>query len=117
MPSTTAITIAVSASSIVAGMRSRMSCTAGTLDDERLAEVAGEGAGEEGPVLPPQRLVETQRGRRARDLGLVGLRIDQDVDRVADRVDAGEHQRRHHEQHQHALEEPAQEEGQHASRR
>ena len=49
MPSTTAITIAVSASSIVAGMRSRMSCTAGTLETNDLPR---------SPVKAPARKVQ-----------------------------------------------------------
>ena len=34
---------------------------------------------------------------------LVGLRVDKDVDRIADRIHADKHQHRHHEHHQYGL--------------
>jgi hypothetical protein len=71
--------------------------------DERAAEVAVRCPGQKGDILDPQGLVQAQRGDRALALELVGLRIDEDVDRVADRIDADEHQQRHHDQDQHGL--------------
>ena len=70
---------------------------------ERVPEIAVKRAAQERDVLLPQRLVEPERRDRVLALDLVGLRVDQDVDRVADRVDADEHEQRHHEQHDDAL--------------
>src|SRR5579862_8423788 len=65
------------------------------------------------PILRPHRLVESERHGRARDFGLVGLRIDQDVDRIADREHADEYQHRHDEQCDYTLQDPADDEYEH----
>jgi hypothetical protein len=54
----------------------------GHVEDERLAQVAGGGAREEGEVLLEDRLVEAEGGGGARALDFVGLRIHQELDRV-----------------------------------
>ena len=113
MPSTIAISIAVSASSIVAGIRSRMSPSADVLCTNERPRSPCATPCEEAPVLRPQRLVEAERRDRALAVDLVGLRADQDVDRVADRVDADEDQQRHHEQHDDALQTAADDEDEH----
>jgi len=58
-------------------------------------------------------LIEPERGGGARDFGLVGLRVDQDVDRIADREHAGEDQRRHDQQGERALQQTAEDEDEH----
>ena len=58
-------------------------------------------------VLGMQRLVESERCRRACDLRFIRLRVDEDVDRIADRVHRGEYERGHHEKNERALPEPA----------
>jgi hypothetical protein len=63
--------------------------------------------------LQRQRLVESERFRRAGDLVLVRLGVDEDVDRIADRVHPGEDERRHDEHHQQALADTADEVGEH----
>ncbi len=108
-----AISIAVSASSIVAGIRSRMSESAAVPCTNERAEVAPHRAGNEAPVLRPERLVETQRGDRPLAVDLVRLRADQDVDRIADRVDADENEHGHREQHNDALKTAANDENEH----
>ncbi len=60
-------------------------------------------AGQEFSVLRPEWLVEAQCRDRVFALDLVGERIDQDIDRIADRVDADEDEYRHHEHHQQGL--------------
>jgi hypothetical protein len=70
---------------------------------ERASEVAGERRFDEHKELQPQRLVEAEPRDRLRPFDFVGLRADQDVDRVADRIDADEHQRRHRRDDEQAL--------------
>ncbi len=86
------------------------------VEDEGAAEIALEGVAEEEEVLQPERLVEAERRRRACHLGLIGLRVDQDVDRVADGEDADEDEERHDEQHDDALHQAADDENGHVSR-
>src|SRR3546814_14566388 len=76
--------------------------------DEAPAQVALHGVGDEDEELLPQRLVEAEAGDRRCPLVLVGLWIDQDVDRVADGVDADEHQHCHYGNDEEALTEAAQ---------
>ena len=116
MPSTTAISIAAIASSIVAGMRSRMRPSADVACTNERPRSPVQRALEEHEVLLPQRLVEAERRDRALAVDLVGLRVDQDVDRVADRVDADEHEQRHHEEHDDALHAAADDVDEHRSR-
>ena len=47
------------------------------------------------------------------NLCLIGLRIDQHIDRVANKVHAGKHDKRHDEEHQDALQGSSQDEGCH----
>ena len=82
---------------------------------ERAAEIAGERRLDEQPELHPERLVEAEPPDRALALDLVGVGADQDVDRIADRVDADEHQHRHHGDHQQALPEAAEQKGEHVA--
>ena len=84
---------------------------------ERAAEIAGERRLDEQPELHPQRLVEAEPLDRPLALDLVGVGADQDVDRIAERVDADEHQRRHHDDHEQALAETAEQECQHGGPR
>ena len=67
------------------------------------AEIAGERGFHEQAELHPQWPVEAEPLDRLLALDLVRLGIDQDVDRIAERVDADEHQRRHHGDDQQAL--------------
>jgi hypothetical protein len=69
--------------------------------------MAAERARQEHPVLLEDRPVESERRRGARAFDLVGDRIDQDVDRVADHVQPEEHEQRRDEQHQGRLREAA----------
>ncbi len=55
---------------------------------KRDAQVAMQRVLQENEILLPQRLVEPERGNGAPDIFLICLRIDQDVDRVADGEDA-----------------------------
>ena len=68
---------------------------------------------EEAQVLHRQRLVETECCNGALAILLIGLRIDEDVDRVADGIDADEHQQRHDKQDDDALEASPDDENQH----
>ncbi|MNN44527.1 hypothetical protein D3C81_1588210 [compost metagenome] len=68
---------------------------------------------QEHPVLLPQRLVQAQRRNGALDVLLVGLRVDQDVDGIADGKDAEENQQRHDEEHHYALHQAPDDENQH----
>jgi hypothetical protein len=61
------------------------------------------GARQEDEILLGERPIEAERRGGARDLALVGLRVDEDVDRVADGVDARENQQRHDREHGEAL--------------
>ena len=54
-------------------------------------------------ILLPHRFIEAERSGNARDLCLIGLRIDQYIHRVSDGKHAHEHQRRHHKQREQAL--------------
>ena len=56
------------------------------------AEVAAKGAAKKQPVLFPQRPVKTEQRGGAGDFRLIGLRVDQQIHRVADGVDPGKHQ-------------------------
>src|SRR5207302_5887513 len=53
------------------------------VEGEGFSEVSHEGVPNEDEILLGERAVETQRGGGARDLVLIGLRVDEDVDRVA----------------------------------
>ena len=66
-------------------------------------EIAGERGFHEQAELHPQWPVEAEPLDRLLAFDLVGLGVDQDVDRIAERVDADEHQRRHHGDDQQAL--------------
>jgi hypothetical protein len=81
--------------------------------DERAAEIARKRRLDEQPELHPHRLVEAEPLDRPLALDLIGVGADQDVDRIAERVDADEHQRRHHDDHEQALAETAEQECQH----
>ena len=71
--------------------------------DEALAQIAVQRAVQEGEVLLPQRLVETQLGNDAGAVDLVYVLADQNVDRVADGVQADEDDHRHHQHDQQRL--------------
>ena len=58
-------------------------------------------------------LVEAERLGRALLFDLVGRRVDQDLDRIADQEEAAEHQHRRDEQHQQRLRQAAQDEDRH----
>src|SRR6185369_11993615 len=64
-----------------------------------------------------QRLVEAKRRDGALAIFLVRLRVDQDVDRVADGIDADEHQQRHDQQDDDALEATPYDKNQHVRNR
>ena len=117
MPSATAITSAAKASSNVAGMRCRMTRMAGSPNTNDLPRSPRSDAADEVQVLLPQRPVEPERLDRALDLRLIGLRVDQQVDRIADDVHAGEHDHRHQHDHQRALHQPAEDECEHSAPR
>jgi hypothetical protein len=74
------------------------------------AQIAADRAQHEVPVLLDQRPVEPQPCDDRRFLVLGCRRIDQDIDRVADHVDADEHDDRHDRHHLEALEKSAQNE-------
>ena len=78
--------------------------------DEGAAEVALGDALEEQQVLLPDRLVEAELADDAGALGLVGLGAHQDLDRVADDVDAEEDDHRHDRNHQAGLHQASDEE-------
>ncbi len=80
---------------------------------ERGAEIAVQRVAQEDPVLFPEGLVEPERRDGALDVLLVGLRIDQDIDRVADGEDAQENQKRHDKEHDYALHQAPNNENQH----
>ena len=69
---------------------------------------------QEGEILLEQRLVQAERRHGARLLGLVGLRIDQEFDRIADRINAQEYDHRHHQQYKTGLRQAAEGVGEHA---
>ncbi len=71
--------------------------------NEGEAEIAGERGLHEQAELHPQRPIEAEPLDRLLALDLVRLGVDQDVDRVAECVDADEHQGRHHGDDQQAL--------------
>src|SRR5690606_10386042 len=75
----------------------------GYVVNEGLAQIAAYRVRDKGDVLPPQGLIETQCAHGGFDVALVGLRADEDLDRVADGVDADEQQQRHDEEHQQRL--------------
>ena len=94
---------ATPASSSVAGMRLRIRSIAGTPCTNELPR---------SPVSAEVRKIQNciqngwsrpSRRDRLLALELVGLGADQDVDRIAERVDADEHQRRHHDDDEQAL--------------
>ena len=64
----------------VAGMRCRITCRAGLAEHEAVAEIAVEAAEQEGEVLLPQRLIETERGDHALAFDLIGVGRDEDID-------------------------------------
>ena len=63
--------------------------------------------------LHPQRLVETKPHDGLRPLGLVGIRREQDIDRVADQKYAKKNQHCHHKDDKKALTDAPDQEGQH----
>ena len=113
MPIPTERTSATRASSSVAGMRLRIRSIAGTPCTKERPRSPVSADFTNRPELHPQRLVEAEPFDRLLALDLVGLGADQDVDRIAERVDADEHQRRHHGDDQQALPEPPEQEGEH----
>ncbi len=62
----------------------------------------------------PERLIEAERGDHPCALDLIGVGADQDIDRIADCVNAEEHQQRHDQQDADALEKTTNNEYQHA---
>jgi hypothetical protein len=66
-------------------------------EHEGPAEIALQDAAEEGEVLFPERPVEPVAGNGVEPDVLADIGPDQHVDRIADRVDADEDQRRHDE--------------------
>ena len=102
--------VAPKASSSVAGMRCRISFSAGSLKTKERPRSPRSALPRKTQVLLPQRQVEAERGDGPRPLDLVGLGADQDLDRVADGVDAQEDQQRHHQHHGRRLEQPAEQE-------
>jgi hypothetical protein len=83
--------------------------------DEGAAEIALQEIAEIDEELLPQRPVEAEPLHGGVDLALRGLGIDQDVDRVADGIDADEDQDRHHDDGDQALAQPAQEIDEHGA--
>src|SRR5437879_2708119 len=73
------------------------------VEGEGSPEVPGCGVPDEDEILLEERPVEAQRGGGARDLVLVGLRVDEDVHRVSDGVYTGKHEQRHHRKHAETL--------------
>jgi hypothetical protein len=112
-----AISIAAIASSSVAGIRSRISDSAGVLCTNERPEIAAHRPAQEAQVLLGQRLVEAECGNRLLAVDLIRLRVDQDVDRVADRVHADEDEQRHREEHDDALQAAADDEDEHGTYR
>jgi hypothetical protein len=81
--------------------------------DEGAAQVTAQRAAQEGEVLLVQRPVQPQSDGGAQLLGLVGLGVDQQFDRVADGVDTQEHQHRHRHQDEAGLRQTPQNLSQH----
>ncbi len=76
--------------------------------DKAVAQVAVQRAVQETEVLAPQRLVQPERGDDARAVDLVHVLANQDVDRIADGMQAGEDDHRHHQHHRRRLQQAAQ---------
>ena len=85
----------------------------GQAEHEGAAEVAGEDVAEEADVLLIERPVEAVGPDRGGADFLGGVRRDEDVDRVADGVDADEHQRGHHQHDEEGLENALDDEAEH----
>ncbi len=85
--------------------------------DEGAAEVAADQSAEEDAVLLPQRQVETVGADRLLADLLRHVGRDHHVDRVADRVDADEHQRRDDQHHDRCLQQALDDESEHRQRR
>jgi hypothetical protein len=83
--------------------------------DERGAEIAVQRRRDEPPELHPQRPVQPEPRDRLGALDLVGLGADQDIDRIAERVDAEENQHRHGGDDEQTLRDAAEQEGEHGS--
>ena len=113
MPSTIAMTIAANASSSVAGMRWMITFSALSPKMKLLPRSPFNAPIDEVRVLLPDRPVEAERADGGLDVLLVGLRVDQQIDRIADDVDAEEHDHRHDDDDERALHQPAQDEGGH----
>ena len=60
-----------------------------------------------------QGTIQSQRHRRAQPFDLIGLRVDQHLDRIADGVHAEKYEYRHHQQHKTGLGETAEGVGEH----
>ena len=78
------------------------------LVDEAAAQAAVQRAVHEGQVLAPQRLVEPEPRDGGQPFLLVHVLADQDVDRVADGMQADEDDQRHRHHHEQRLQQPAQ---------
>ena len=68
------------------------------------------GIGRESKVLFPERAIESQDSRSLGDFRRRCLRVNKDVERIADRIHAGEDEQRHRDQHEGALQESSQDE-------
>jgi len=67
------------------------------VEDEGIAEVAGQCAGEEQPILLPHRLIEPEGLNDLQAFGRRRRRAEEHVDRIADEIKAHENQNRHHQ--------------------
>ena len=80
---------------------------------EGRAEIAGERGRYEQRKLHPQRTVEAEPLDGLLALELISLGADQDVDRIAKRIDADEHQGGHYGHDEEPLPEPPDQEREH----
>ena len=106
MPISAAPQTAASVSSSVAGSRDRISSSTGMPKTKERPKSPWQDAAEKGEILLVERPVEPVAGDRVEPDLLGDVGADQHVDRVADRVDAGEDQRRHDEHHRQRLHQP-----------
>jgi Mn-dependent DtxR family transcriptional regulator len=77
---------------------------------ERLAELTLESVAEEDDVLLPDGSVETETDLELRKATLIAFLRCEKIDRVADHADAEEHDHRHREDDEDALDEATQDE-------
>ena len=112
-PKTIDNSTAVTASSIVAGMRCAISRSAGSLNTKLRPRSPCSASHRKYAYCRHSGLIQADAGDDARAFGLVGLGRDQDVHRVADHVHADEHDHRHRQDDETGLEQPADDPGDH----